>query len=169
MDKVVNLIVVGRFGRVHGIKGFITINSYTEPRDNILRYTDWHAFIDQQWQRLELSHIEVTNKHLLVQVAGYQEREQIASLTNKEIGVSKEQLPTLAIGEFYWHQLIGMNVVDQQGSVLGEVVEILATGSNDVLIVKGEKRLLIPYLPGRSVVNVDLHQRQIIVDWDTDF
>ncbi|MDP1603718.1 MAG: ribosome maturation factor RimM [Legionella sp.] len=169
MDNAVNWIVVGRFGRVHGIKGFITIHSYTEPRDNILRYTQWHALMGNHWQPLKLSRVEVNDKHILVQVEGFDEREQVASLTNIEIGVNREQLPELAAGEFYWHQLVGMQVVNQQGDALGEVVEILPTGSNDVLVVEGKKRQLIPYLPGRSVIDVNLSQRCITVDWDADF
>lgn len=169
MDNDVSWIVVGRFGRVHGIKGFITIHSHTQPRENILHYAQWFAFMNNQWQLLDLSHIEVTGKHILVQVNGFDGREQVASLTNIEIGVPKEQLPELSEGEFYWHQLIGMQVVNQQGEALGEVTEILPTGSNDVLIVEGKKRALIPYLPGRTIIDVNAQKHIIVVEWDADF
>lgn len=169
MDNEVDRIVVGRFGRVHGIKGFITVHSFTEPRDNILHYTQWHAFINKQWQPLNLLRVEVNDKHILARVEGFADREQVMTLTNVEIAVDKEQLPELESGEYYWHQLVGMQVVNQQGDSLGEVVEILATGSNDVLVVSGKKRQLIPYLPGRSIINVNDDERLIVVDWDTDF
>lgn len=169
MDTDVNWIVVGRFGRVHGIKGLITIHSHTEPRDNILSYSHWHAYINNQWQALKLLHTEVTDKHILVQVDGYDGREQVASLTNVNIGVRKEQLPELESGEFYWHQLIGMSVVNQQGESLGKVVEIIPTGSNDVLVVEGEKRQLIPWLLSQTIIDVNATQQQIVVEWDPDF
>lgn len=169
MDTDVSWVVIGRFGRVHGIKGLITIHSHTEPRENILGYTGWHAFINNQWQLLKLLHTEVTDKHILVQVDGYDGREQVAHLTNVEIGVHKEQLPELDSGEFYWHQLVGMSVVNQQGESLGNVVEIIPTGSNDVLVVEGEKRQLIPYLPTQTIIDVNLTRQQIVVEWDSDF
>lgn len=169
MDTLDNWIVVGRFGRVHGIKGLITIHSYTEPRENILQYTQWHAHINNQWQLLSLLNIEVTNKHILAHVEGYDQREQVAALTNIVIGIQREQLPELTAGDYYWHQLIGMKVINQQGECLGSVVEILPTGSNDVLIVEGEKRHLIPYLPDDSIVEINPSLGQIIVIWDADF
>lgn len=169
MESTADWVVVGRFGRVHGIKGFITVHSYTEPRDNLLRYTDWHAFIDYQWQPLKLIQLDVTDKHILVQVDGLHEREQVARLTNVAIGVSRDQLPTLPADEFYWHQLIGMQVINQQGDVLGNVADILATGSNDVLVVEGVRRQLIPWLPGHSIIDVNSQQKIITVEWDADF
>ncbi len=162
-------VVVGRFGRPHGVKGFVTVLSFTEPRDNILHYTDWHARLNNQWQRLPLQNLEMNNKFILTQVEGYRDRDEVARLTNIEIAVKREQLPVLQQGEYYWHQLQGMNVVSLQGVLLGSVSEMMATGSNDVLVVIGEKRHLIPYLPGRSIIEVDDSQRVITVDWDTDF
>lgn len=162
-------VLVGRFGRPHGIKGLITIISFTEPRDNILRYTEWYAHIHQQWQPLKLLHLEMNNKFILAEVEGYLEREEVARLTNIDIAIKREQLPTLQQGEYYWHQLIGMQVVTQQGVALGKVIEIMPTGSNDVLVVEGDKRHLIPYLMDRCILEINDSQREITVDWDVDF
>lgn len=169
MESTADWVVVGRFGRVHGIKGDITVHSYTEPCDNLLRYTDWHAFIDGQWQPLKGLHVNVTDKHILAQIDGLHEREEVARLTNVAIGVSRSQLPQLPKDEFYWHQLIGMQVINQQGDVLGQVTEILATGSNDVLVVEGSRRQLIPWLLGDSILHVSNEQKTITVEWDADF
>lgn len=169
MDESADWVVVGRFGRPHGIKGLITIHSFTEPHDNILRYTDWHAFIANQWKPLKILHIEVTNKSILAQIEGYSEREQVAFLTNVEIAISRSQLPSLVEGEYYWHELVGMQVINQQGQSFGKVTEIMPTGANDVLVVDGEKRHLIPYLPGQFVIEVDKSQNLIRVDWDLEF
>jgi 16S rRNA processing protein RimM len=162
-------IIVGRFGRPHGIKGLITVISFTEPRDNIMHYTNWHARINNQWQPIKLLHLEMNNKFILTQVDGYHAREDTSRLTNIDIAVKREQLPALQQGDYYWHQLEGMQVITQQGVVLGIVTEILPTGSNDVLIVVGEKRHLIPYLPGTSIIEINDSQRVITVDWDADF
>ena len=169
MEENADWVIVGRFGRPHGIKGLITVISFTEPRDNLLHYPHWYAFIHNQWQAIKLLQLEMNNKFILAQVEGYQDRDKCAYLTNIDIAVKREQLPELSHGEYYWHQLIGMQVVNQQGVVYGTVTDIIATGSNDVLVVVGEKRHLIPYLPDQFVVKVDEKQRVITVDWDVDF
>lgn len=168
MAKVTKWLIVGRFGRPHGIKGLIRVLSFTEPGANILNYQDWHVYIDKKWQPIELLHTELRHKLILVEVAGYTEREQVADLTNIDIAIDYAQLPPLAPGEYYWHQLIGLRVVNLQGEALGTVKEIMPTGSNDVLVVEGTKRYLIPYLPGRFISHIDPSQQLITVDWDAD-
>lgn len=169
MDKVTDWVVVGRFGRAHGIKGLVIVHSFTEPRDNILRYTDWHAYIGKQWQPLSVLHIEVNNKLILAQIEGYSEREQVANLTNSDIAISRSQLPSLKPGEYYWHELVGMEVVNLQGVSFGKVKEVMPTGANDVLVVEGTKRYLIPYLPDQFIMDINPGQNLIRVDWDADF
>lgn len=120
-------------------------------------------------ETLKVLHLEIHDKVILAQIEGYREREQVARLTNVEIAVSRTQLPALEPGEYYWHELIGMVVINHQGQVLGNVIEMLPTGANDVLVVQGEKRHLIPYLPGQFVIDVNASRRLITVDWDMDF
>ncbi|KGP63013.1 16S rRNA processing protein RimM [Legionella norrlandica] len=169
MDKKTNWIVIGRFGRPHGIKGFVTVHSFTDPINNILRYTDWHVFLNNKWQPIKLLAIETHNKTIIAQIEGYPERESVASLTNADIAVQESQFAPLAPGEYYWYQLIGMNVINQKGESFGKVVEIMPTGSNDVLIVQGAKRHLIPYLPGQFVIDINESKQVITVEWDVDF
>lgn len=162
-------VVVGRLGRPHGVKGYISIISFTEPRENILQYKPWYVFLNHQWQLLKVQDVVVTHKALLAKLLEYQEREEVAALTNIEIAIERNKLPVLDKGEFYWHELIGMTVVNQAQLCLGKVTEVMPTGANDVLVVEGEKRHLIPYLPGNYIIQVDKDQQQIIVDWDMDF
>ncbi|CEG58085.1 ribosome maturation factor RimM [Legionella fallonii] len=169
MSNQANWVVIGRFGRPHGVKGFITVQSFTEPRDNILRYTDWHVLLNNTWQLIKILSVEVHNKAIIATIEGYPEREMVASLTNVEIAIKKEQLAALEPGEYYWHQLIGMKVVNPKGESFGVVTEIMPTGANDVLVVQGEKRHLIPYLPEQFIIEINESQQVITVDWDVDF
>ncbi|KTC87175.1 ribosome maturation factor RimM [Legionella cincinnatiensis] len=169
MDNQNNWIIIARFGRPHGVKGLVTVHSFTEPRDNVLKYTNWHAFIDNKWQLIKLIRAEVQNKSIIAQIEGYHERELVAHLTNIEIAVHQDQLEQLKPGEYYWHQLIGMSVINQQGESFGTVTEIIPTGANDVLVVEGNKRHLIPYLPGQFILDIDPNQKLITVNWDVDF
>lgn len=168
MNSVVNWVVVGRFGKPHGIKGFVTVHSFTHPRENILEYANWHAVIKGSYQPLKILHAELTHKAIIARVAGYETRELAARLTNVDIAVDISQFPILEEGDYYWHELTGMQVINQQDENLGVVKELLSTGSNDVLIVEGEKRTLIPWIPGQFVLNVDKVARVIRVDWDSE-
>lgn len=163
-------IVIGRFGRPHGLNGYISVVSFTEPPENILSYTDWHICWDKKnWQPIEHIDAKAHTRGLLVQVEGFLDREDLASLTNIDIVVRRDQLPALEQGEYYWHELIGMTVVTDTGNNIGKVTDILPTGSNDVLVVQGDKRRLIPYLQDDVVKNIDAQEKCITVHWDIDF
>jgi 16S rRNA processing protein RimM len=169
VDKEVLWIVIGKFGRVQGLNGLIRVVSFTEPKENIVNYHPWYANINNNIQPLKLLKIEKSNKFTLVQVDGYQEREQVSNLTNIEIMIKESQLPELAPEEYYWHDLVGMQVINKNGDELGIVAEIMETGANDVLIVSGEKRLLIPYVKDKYIINIDGDKRVITVNWDENF
>ncbi|MDF1758686.1 MAG: ribosome maturation factor RimM [Legionellaceae bacterium] len=168
MASNVEWIIVGKFGRVQGLNGFIRVVSYTEPKENIVSYSPWYAKIDDNILPIKLLETDKNNKFTLVKVDGYTEREQVAALTNVEILIHSSQLPKLPADEYYWHDLVGMEVVDDKGLKLGHVEELMATGSNDVLVVSGEKRVLIPYLRDEYIVSIDSENNLITVKWDED-
>lgn len=162
-------VIIGRFGRPHGIKGNVIVHSFTNPASNLFDYVDWHILVKEEWKPINPLRLEICGKLILALVEGYPERDDVARLTNLNIAIKREQLPTLGNGEFYWHELTGMQVINNQGIHFGKVIDMLSTGSNDVLVVEGEKRRLIPYLPGRYVVEVNADEGIIHVDWDADF
>ena len=162
-------VIVGRFGRPHGLKGYVSVNSFTDPRHNILSYPDWFVFLNGEWVPLKILDTEEHSRSIVALVDGYQEREKASQLTNLDIAVQSDQLADLDSGEYYWHQLIGMAVVNTHGEMLGTVSEIIATGSNDVLVVTGDARYLIPYRFGAVVLEVCEKTRQITVEWDNDY
>lgn len=169
LKKGKDWVVVGRFGRPHGLKGYVSVYSFTEPRHNILSYPTWYVQLGGQWTPIKLLSTEEHTRFIVALIDGYQEREKVAQLTNLEIAVPSSELPALESDEYYWHQLIGMTVVNTHGIVLGLVTEIIATGSNDVLVITGELRYLIPYRLGAVVLDVCEDKRQMTVDWDNDY
>jgi len=169
VDNEHDWIIIGRFGRPQGLKGLVRVISFTEPQHNITNYVPWYTRLNNTWQQITVLDIERHNKFILVQIKGYQQREQLSLLTNLDIAVPRSQLPNLPAGEYYWHQLMGMKVVNKDGLILGDVTDLLETGSNDVLVVSGEKRHLIPYILGDFIVHIDDEKRVITVDWDVDF
>lgn len=162
-------VCVGRFGRPHGVKGYITVHSCTEPKANILTYSDWHIQVKGQWQALKRLTTEEHNRFFVVLLDGYAGREEVAELTNLDIAINANQLPRLETGEYYWRQLIGMVVKNKQNVELGTVSEVIGTGANDVLVVTGETRQLIPFRFGAVVLDVNETIRQIVVDWDNEY
>lgn len=166
MNKESDWVILGRLGRPQGLKGFIRVISFTEPESNILDYLPWHIQKKDHWIPLQVDNFQVQNKTILVKIEDYTEREAVAELTNCNIGVLREQLPNLLAGEFYWHELQNMTVQNKEGIVLGQVTQIMPTGTHEVLVIEGKKHHLIPYVPEIYILEVDPVQRQIIVDWD---
>lgn len=88
---------------------------------------------------------------------------------NTEIGVRRDQLPATAPDEYYWNDLLGLEVMNLQGEPLGRVDHLIETGANDVLVVRGERERLIPFVLNQVVMRVDLKAGEIEVDWDKDY
>jgi 16S rRNA processing protein RimM len=162
-------VIVGRFGRPHGIKGFIRVLSFTDPHENLLSFPTWYIQQNQTWTPVLRLNTELSHKTIVTQIKGFVEREDVSALTNCDIAIPGTELPVLEPDEYYWHELEGMHVVHKDGHPLGVVRELMMTGSNDVLVVEGERRHLIPYLLDDVVLQVDRIKRIITVNWDVDF
>ena len=86
-----------------------------------------------------------------------------------DVFITPDQLPKAAKDEYYWSDLIGLAVETNQGVQLGIVDSLLETGANDVVIVKGERERAIPFLQGKTIINIDLDAGRMVVDWDPGF
>lgn len=166
------LVVLGRIAGVFGLRGELKVESYTEPRDGICDYSPWllkrgDATDDQLVERV----VEMGRPHgkgVVVRLEGITDIDLARALIGCEILVPRSALPETAEGEHYWDDLEGMRVVTVEGVELGEVSHLFETGANDVMVVKGDRERLIPYIPG--VINaVDTASRTIRVDWDPEF
>lgn len=160
-------ITVGKIGSSYGVRGWLKIQSFTEPGASILDYAPWYISNKRdQWEILNIEDARLQNNDVLAKLVGINTPEKAKLLTGKEIAITREQLPTLKENEYYWSDLIGLTVINKQGEVYGTVSYIMPTGSNDVLIVKGDKEHAIPYLIGDVILKVDLANKEIHVDWE---
>ncbi len=159
-------IVVGRISGIHGVRGWLKVMSYTRPRKNILDYNRWSLKQDDNWQEMVLLDGQPQGKGLIAQLEGVEDRDQARALLDADIAVKRSQLVDAPAGEYYWHDLIGLEVCNQQNEILGQVKELLETGANDVLVVEGKHRILIPFVKERYVLDIDLDNSIIRVDWD---
>ena len=151
------------------MRGWVRVYSHTRPRENILRYSPWYVKRAGEWRPMPLAGGRRHGKGVVARLEGCVDRDQARLLIGADIGLRREQLPELPEGEFYWADLEGLAVEDLKGRPLGRVDHLLETGANDVLVVRGERERLIPFVYGQVVLDVDLRAGRIRVDWDPDF
>ncbi len=166
-------ILVGRVGGVYGVRGWLKIDSYTRPKENIFTYSPLLVRVDSSWKNVEIEEFQQRGSgRLLVKMVGINTPEQAREYTSCDIAVAQEQFPALTEGEFYWHDLIGLEVINQDQINLGKISDILETGANDVLVVKktGDKttKTLIPLVMDVFVKKVDLIAKTMHVEWQSE-
>ncbi len=162
-------VVIGRISGFYGVHGWVKVFSYTTPITNILNYWPWQLCLHGQWQTVSVCEGQAHGKGIIARLEAIQDRNEAARLLGAEIAVDREQLPPTSKGEYYWADLVGLTVQNCEGVILGQVDYLFETGANDVLVVKGERERLIPFLLEQVVLEVDLAQRVLWVDWDEDF
>ena len=161
------LVTLGHVAGAHGIQGWVKIHSLTEPREAIFEYQPW--LLGTSRERVRVRQGKKHGNRLIALLEGTESREQAEALVNQSIAVFRDQLPELPQGEYYWTDLIGLDVRLEDGRRLGTIDNMLATGANDVMVVRGERERLIPFVPGQYVKEVDLAGGCVTVDWDPDF
>lgn len=172
--SVEDLIVLGKITSVHGVRGEVKIYSFTDPIDNLLGYPAWTLKRDGEVKQVELVSGRLQGKVLVAKLKGLDDREVARTFAGFDICVPRALLPDLDDGEYYWHQLEGLKVIDLQGQLLGRLDHLLETGSNDVMVVKpcpgslDDRERLLPYTE-QCVQKVDLAAGEMRVDWDADF
>ena len=169
-------VVLGKLGSSHGIKGWLKITTYTDSVEGIFDYSPWLIKEQGEWREVKVLQWRFQGKAVVASLEGVETRDQAQMLTNCEIAVTQQQMETLPEDEFYWRDLIGCEVVNTKGYNMGKVQEIVETGSNDVLLVKanakdgfGKAERMIPFVTEQFIIEVNLTEKQIIVDWDPDF
>lgn len=164
-----SITIIGKFAKPYGVKGWVSVYSFTDPKENIFNYSP--LFVkrnNRPTEKLSLEAFRMHGNHFIIKLANIHNREDAALYTNGEIFVNTVQLPTLKKGEYYWKDLEGLAVFTLNKKKLGIVDHLFETGANDVLVIKGKKTHYIPYHP-HYVELIDLKNKQIIVDWDPDF
>lgn len=160
-------IVLGHVAGIYGVKGWVKVVSYTRPRENIFDYKSWWLEQHGEWRLYDLADSRVQGKGLIAALAGVTDRDSARNLMSADIAVERSALPETAPGEFYWCDLVGLQVRLPTGEDIGRISGLQETGANDVLVVQSATghEQLIPYVPGYSVLDVDLDAGFMTVDW----
>jgi len=163
------MVVMGKIVAAQGIQGWIKIQVFTEYLDSLLDYKSWYLGNEQSWQPCKVVEANVHGKVLVAKLQDVADRTGAEKYKGLLVAVPREHLPPAEEDEYYWSDLIGLAVENQDGDKLGAVDSLLETGANDVLVVKGgHGELLIPFIDS-VIKQVSLKDRTIRVDWQADY
>lgn len=177
-------VILGRITGVYGVKGWVKVFSYTEPMEAIVDYSPWLIRAQNRrssaWKSVKLKAGKRHAKTVVAQLESCNDRDEAMAYIGTEIAIEQQQLKELKEKDaFYWRDLIGLRVINQQEIALGVVKSLLETGANDVLVVVSEevgedskvevRERLIPWTMDIAIIEVDIEQGVITVDWDADF
>ena len=159
-----DLILIGHVIRPHGVTGLLRIVSYAQSRETFLEAGSVFLKTDKnELYEKEVDSIQPHRSLFLLRLSGLDSVEQAEAFRGAEILVPKDSLKKTDEDEFFWHELLGMEVYLTTGEYLGVVREILPTGSNDVYLVEHEgKEFLIPAIH-QVVREIDVSRKRMIV------
>lgn len=166
-------ILLGRVIGAFGVRGEVKLESFTEPREQILRYQPW-TLRDARGGEREVSGVRArqTAKGIVARFPGIEDRDAAEALRGCELFVPRSVLPPPAEGEFYWVDLEGLRVRTVEGVDLGVVSYLFPTGANDVVVVRegadGRERM-IPFVRPDFIRDIDFASGMMTVDWDPEF
>ena len=163
------LVPMGRIVNAFGILGFIKIKTDTAVTSQTLsQYQELYLQINNEWVLYKVEKAFSSDNILNAKLFAVNDRDQALALKGTIVAVSRDKFPKLDNNEYYWVDLIGLNVYNQQQEFLGQVENLMESGGNSVLVVKGDKEHLIPFV-NAYVLDVDRTKKQITVDWGLDY
>jgi 16S rRNA processing protein RimM len=164
------MILLGRVHGAFGIRGELKLESFTDPEAAIFRYQPW-LLRDAQGRERELAGVRGREgaKGLVATFPGIEDRDAAEALRGAELYAPRSVLPPPKPGEYYWVDLEGLRVLNLDGADFGTVSHLFSTGANDVLVARGDRERMIPFLEPDYIRSVDFESGVVIVDWDADF
>ncbi len=168
MSQSDDWVVMGRIAAPFGIKGWVKVQPFSEDPGTLLDFESWRVGRGEQHTHYSVEAAQDHGKALVAKLAGIDDRDAAYALRGQEISVAKSALPPPQDNEYYWSDLIGLRVVNREGVELGTVDSLMESGANDLLVVKGAREHLIPFIAA-FVGQVDLAGGTIEVDWGEDF
>ena len=159
---------MGRILGPFGIQGWVKLRTFTESPDGLAGHPAWWLRTKAGWQSAVVEDFKVRPAAVSAKLEGVEDRNAAELLRGLDIAVTREDLGEAKEGEFYWVDLVGLAVVNLQNEALGQVEDLLRTGGSDVLVVRGERERLIPFVAD-YVKNVDRDAKRITVDWEAGY
>lgn len=169
MNDTQKWVAMGYIKGVFGIKGWVKVSANTEYSDSLLDYPEWRLVKDGQKRTVAVESGKLSGGELQVKFEGIDDRNVAHELRGYTIEVPREAFAPAEEGEYYWTDLVGMAVTNQEGISLGIVENLMETGAHDVLVVDGDYgKKLIPFV-SNYIGSVNMEDRTILVDWGLDY
>ncbi|MCW5576691.1 MAG: ribosome maturation factor RimM [Burkholderiales bacterium] len=166
------LVVMGRIIAPYGIRGWVKVQPFTQQPRGLLDYPEWRVGREGSWQTQVVETARQHGNTVAAKLQGVDDRDQAAALRGMQVAVPREDFPEPGAGEYYWTDLVGLEVVNEAGVGLGRVTGVFETGANDVLVVEDDgadrRERLLPFI-GPVIRQVDVAGGRIVVDWDADY
>jgi 16S rRNA processing protein RimM len=164
MRDTEELIPVGKIIGTHGIKGHMKVFSYSGNFDSL---SAAHSVVmksaDGTLRELALKSINANSGKFIISLQDFDDIDQVKVFVGHELCLKRCNLPDLSDDEYYWNDLIGLEVVTDVGTQLGNIAEIFETGSSDIYVVRGKTReYLIPAIAD-VIKQVDLENGKIVI------
>ena len=164
------MITVGRLHGAFGVRGEVKLESFTDPLRAIGKYLPWTLRDARGVERAcESVRVREGGKGLIATMPGIEDKDASDALRGVDVLVPRSALPPPAPGEYYWVDLEGLRVVNVEGADFGVVSHLFSTGANDVLVARGERERMIPFVQPDFIRSVDFDAGVVTVDWDADF
>jgi len=164
------MVVMGRVAGAQGILGWVKLKTYTGLVESLADYPVWWLGDEKHpWREVGVEKFAVQSKGLIAKFPGCNDRTAAEKYKGLLVAVPRSSLPQQPEGEYYWSDLIGLAVVNLAGESLGTVDNLMDTGANQVLCVRGESgEILIPFIAS-AIKQVSLAKKVIRVDWAADW
>src|SRR3990167_9126731 len=128
-------LIIGHLGDAYGIKGWLHLISYADPPENIFNYRHWAVKQNQSSQILQIESHKPHGNHFVIKLQNCHDRDQALQFKHQDIFIDRSELPALQKNEYYWSDLIGLTVINQNNEILGVIDHLFETGSNDVIVI----------------------------------
>ena len=166
-----DFIVIGRITSTHGVKGWVSIESYSSNKKDIFNYK---LFLNnnKKFTTIDVSDYKLMPKKIILKIKNIDSIDTAETLLGYQIYTKSNQLNELDEDEYYWNKLIGCNVyTDENNLLLGKVTSIIRNISSDILVIKhkeNKEEILIPFIK-TYLQEVNLKEKIIRVDWENDY
>lgn len=160
-------VVLGRIGAPFGVQGWVKVQSYTDPLEGIAGYPVWELHRGASLGRKAVLDWKRAGPGVAVRLEGVETREAAQALTGAEVRVERADLPPTAPGEYYWHDLVGLDAYSLEGAPLGRVAGVLDMPAHPVLVLEGDRERLVPLVRER-LAGVDFDAGRLELDWHPD-
>ncbi len=163
-------VEIGKVVDAFGIKGWLKIFSYCDPCNQISAYPIW--YLSSVTKPFPVAAARPHNQSLVAKLQGIDDCAQATAYRGCVISITSDSLPPLAEQEYYWYQLVGLEVINMRGERLGTIKRMVATGTHDIVTVSDSQQgaeYFIPYVHQVYIKAIDFDCRKMTVDWDKEW